>query len=343
MGSSTGLGARQVDAFDGPVVLEASAVTSSSLDVVVGGSGSLTYLPDGGSATIQLDGDTTVFGATAAFGNSGAGSETVQSSGLFGSGRLTVSDGNGYFAGGSSGANLLMSSTVPGAATLVGGNSGDLLLAQAAGDLLQAGAGSETLAGFGPGGDTFTGPLTATGYVNGGTAAVNSAVIFGAPSGGNTLQLGGGFAAIMGGHATSALLSGAATIAGADTVMGADTITAGGVTLTGGVATIGGAVTVPGGYAVGATGGFFAAGSPNQYTEITSAGLDIVGDFVPGLDRFSLANPYGGAPLTLSSITIYAPGAPGSPFGVASGTDVFLSDGTHVEFFNAALSAGDFH
>ena len=107
-------------------------------------------------------------------------------------------------------------------------------------------------------------------------------MIFGAPSGGNTFDLGAGFAAIMGDHATSALLSGAATVAGAATVMGANTVTAGGATLSGGVATIAGAVTIPGGYAVSTTGGFFAAGSPNQYAEVASAGVDIIGDFGTG-------------------------------------------------------------
>ena len=174
MGSATGLGSRTVNIDSGLVVVEGSSASPAPLQVNVenfgGVPGSLAYLPDGSNALIDLNGDTTVFGATAAFGNSGSGSETVQASGFFGGGKLTVSDGNGYFAGGSSGANLLISSTVPGAATLVGGNSGDLLLAQAAGDLLQAGAGSETLAGSGPGGDTFKGPLAATGFVNNGYA-----------------------------------------------------------------------------------------------------------------------------------------------------------------------------
>ena len=41
-------------------------------------------------------------------------------------------------------------------------------------------------------------------------------------------------------------------------------------------------------------------------------------------------------------ITVYASGAPGSPFGADSGTDVRLIDGTHIEFFNASLSVSDF-
>lgn len=357
MGNTTGLGGRVVNVFEGPVVVEAPATTTdTSLDInvskssVTSGQGSLSYLPDGGKAFIHMNGDTTVYGASADFGTSGLGSETVQASLAFGAppGRLIVSDGNGYFVGGNSGSNLLVSSTIPGAATLVGGNSGDLVLAQAAGDALQAGAGSETLAGFGPGGDTFVAAQFSTGYVNGGIPTVNSAMMFGAPSGGNTFELSGGFAAIMGGHATSPLLSGAATVAGAATVMGAATVTGGGTTLPGGAATIAGAVTVPGGYAVGTTGGFFAAGSPNQYGEAVFGaaavgGVDIIGDFVPGLDRYSFVSTTGGPDLTLSSITVYAPSAPGSPFGADTGTDVFLSDGTHVEFFNAALSTSDFH
>jgi hypothetical protein len=58
-----------------------------------------------------------------------------------------VGGGTGYFQAGTGGHSLLASSTIAGAATLVGGGAGDTLMAQGSGDRMGAGPGNETLVG----------------------------------------------------------------------------------------------------------------------------------------------------------------------------------------------------
>jgi len=126
--------------------------TSGSSDTIVGSTGSTVGLvyTDGGSGSTALinptagnvtivggSGSETVFGSAAALGGG------VVTAKAF-TGTLTVTNGTGYFAGGSGGSNVLGSSTL-GGTTLVGGGSGDVLTSKGAKDLLVAGTGNETL------------------------------------------------------------------------------------------------------------------------------------------------------------------------------------------------------
>ncbi len=131
--------------------------TSASSDTILGGSsgtstyGNIYYVSAAGAMALIDPGahNATVIGAA-------GGTETVS---VFGgvafTGTLTLTDGNGYFQGGSNGGNSMASSTV-GGTTLVGGGAGDVLESKGIGDQLQAGLGLETLAGAGSlGGDRF--------------------------------------------------------------------------------------------------------------------------------------------------------------------------------------------
>lgn len=91
------------------------------------------------------------------FGAAGAGTETVFGGSDAITGKITVVDGTGLFAGGINGGNTLGSSTV-GSTTLIGGGAGDVLTSKGIGDKLVAGAGAETLIGTNSaGGDVFFG------------------------------------------------------------------------------------------------------------------------------------------------------------------------------------------
>lgn len=121
--------------------------TSASTDTIIGSAnvgGGITYTSAGGSTVFINPGaaNVTVFGAA------GAGIETVfggSSTNNF-TGRLTVTDGTGYFQGGTAGTNMIGSSTV-GSTTLIGGGSGDMLVSKGMNDILVAGSGSATLDG----------------------------------------------------------------------------------------------------------------------------------------------------------------------------------------------------
>lgn len=130
--------------------------TSTSSDTIIGTAsttGGITYTSAAGAKAFINPGaaNVTVFGA------GGAGTETVFGGASVNSfsGKLTVTDGTGYFQGGTAGGNVIGSSTV-GSTTLIGGGSGDVLTAKGLSDKLVAGAGAATLDGSSSlGGDFF--------------------------------------------------------------------------------------------------------------------------------------------------------------------------------------------
>jgi hypothetical protein len=202
-----------VNAFDGSVV----DITGGGADTVnVIGPSDVIYLS--GSSTVPVivnatgSGDFGTFvveNGGAGFINPGAADVTVVSGAqtpsgsvtVFGansltggSSALTVFNANGYFVGGSGGDNILVTSRVAGATTLVGSTtatdtlfglaSGDTLRAGdhatdfmatfASGDTLIAGAGVTTMFGANTGGNTFefTGPGAASAFGAYGDATV---------------------------------------------------------------------------------------------------------------------------------------------------------------------------
>lgn len=167
---------------------------ASTVPVTVQGTnlgGSIQYLAIGGAGIINPAGlNTTVFGnvgngKVTVFGGNGPGGATAPAF----TGKLTVVEGQGYFAAGSAGGSQLFSSTVAGSATLQGGGDGDLLFSMGAGQFLIAGAGSETLTGFNVaasvGGSIFQ-------------SGSGNATMFGNSGGGNTFALGAGLTLVDG-------------------------------------------------------------------------------------------------------------------------------------------------
>jgi Ca2+-binding RTX toxin-like protein len=96
-----------------------------------------------------------------------------------GTGADTVIGGTGYFQGGSGGANLLISSTLAGSTTMIGGSGdySDTLLSYAGSNLLQGGSGSDLIWDAASAGDTL--------ISSGGTDT-----IWGSASGNNTIGFG---------------------------------------------------------------------------------------------------------------------------------------------------------
>ena len=141
---------------------------SSTVPVTVTGTaGSTLYLLNDANAFIEpaagnlliLPGS---FGNTTLFGGSVTIGGQAYTAPVF-SGSATVFGGTGYLQGGTAGNNILVSSTLSSAATLVGGNSRtlpgtntDLLDLYGANDLAKAGSGSAVLAAFASG-DTLVG------------------------------------------------------------------------------------------------------------------------------------------------------------------------------------------
>lgn len=124
----------------------------------------------------------TVVGAVSAVKGSPTGVDYGGAATLFGgTGSVVVSGGQGVFTGGLAGNNLMFTSTVAGSATLTGGGSGDLVIAQGSGQLLIAGAGNETLyarAANSTGANTF---FAGNGFTT----------VFGGQQGGNTYVFSG--------------------------------------------------------------------------------------------------------------------------------------------------------
>ena len=111
-------------------------------------------------------GSATLFGGTASFGG-----KTITAPDFTGS--ATVFGGIGYYQGGTAGDNLLLSSTLSGVTTLIGGGNNDTLGSFASDNTLIGGQGNEFLiganttgggndfiSGNGPGNDTIWGSLT---------------------------------------------------------------------------------------------------------------------------------------------------------------------------------------
>ena len=270
-----GGGAIEVQGMAGTEVV-GIAGTSSVPARISGGAGvNLIYTPDGGAAVINpgagnlividgTGGSETVFGGAAPSGVLG------QTAALF-TGSSTVFAGNGYFQGGSAGGNFLLTSSIPGAATLVGGGVGDFLQANAAGDVLMAGPGTATLfaSAAEQGGVTF---ITGSG----------ASTVIGAAGGLNTIEFGSGTSTVFGQHN------------------------------------------------VGGAGGL----TGNRYFIDAAGGSHRIGDFLASFDVFDVTASFG-APSVLS--LIFFANAGSSPFGQA-GSRAVLSDGTTIDFVNAAVS-----
>ncbi len=154
---NNGTGANIVDfeesnpaAADNTVVISGTSETAATVNAVGGG---LVAVQNGGAAVINANGsNVTIYGAPGPNWN-GGGRVTLYG----GMGSDSVSGGTGYFEAGTGGNSDLASGTVASAATLVGGASGDTLMAQGSGDLMVAGAGNETLTGA-------DAPVIAVGY-----------------------------------------------------------------------------------------------------------------------------------------------------------------------------------
>jgi hypothetical protein len=127
---NTGTGANVVNFEEsnpaaGTNMIGISGSTESSATVNAVGAG-LVAVQNGGAAVINAnESNVTVYGGPGPNWN-GEGSVTLYG----GMGSDSVSDGTGYFQAGTGGGSQLTSSSIAGAATLVGGGSGDTLIAQ---------------------------------------------------------------------------------------------------------------------------------------------------------------------------------------------------------------------
>ena len=183
---NTGDAANVVNLEPGDLVnalaLSGAAITAATVNAAGAG---LSVVQNGGAAVINAnDSDVTVYGVAAG----SDGSVTL----FGGTGTDSVNNGSGLFRAGSGGGSNLVGSTLPAAATLVGGGAGDTLQGLGAGDLLVAGNGNETLLGG------FA-PIVAIGFGGvdtGGTVTD----ITGGSSGGNTFFVGNGTTSITGNH-----------------------------------------------------------------------------------------------------------------------------------------------
>ncbi|MCW3477669.1 hypothetical protein [Limobrevibacterium gyesilva] len=140
------------------------------------GAGDIVVFPGGTSSA-------TLFGGTKVFGD-----QTITGAAFTGS--ATVGGASGYYEGGSAGHNLLKSSTVAGATTLVGGGDGDILFVSGAHDVAVTGSGQNVIIATD---STVNGG--ATYGVSGGTGTV-----LGAQSGHNSFFLGSGNYTLAGFH-----------------------------------------------------------------------------------------------------------------------------------------------
>lgn len=179
----TGGGTETVFAQSGTSAVFVSG--SSTVPVTVEGlpGANIHYFDNGGAGFINpTTGNVTIQGGT--------GTETL----VGGQGSATVFGGTGSFTAGSMGGNVLNSSTVAGATTLVGGSGGNDMLANfGVGNTLIGGSGSATLASF-------------TSATQGGSTydlGSGNETVFGGLGGGNTFALGAGSATIWGQHGTT--------------------------------------------------------------------------------------------------------------------------------------------
>jgi hypothetical protein len=154
------------------------------------GADNVTVFAGSGTETLFGTGDDTMAGVTVPSGGA-----------LSNSGSDFVFDGNGYFHGGSGELNMLMTSTLTGAATLAGGGAVDILFSQGAGDSLKGAAGTVVMDAAG-----FSEPGFSVAGASGGdvlNAGSSNAFMFGAAWGSNTIVSGSGAATVYGNHGAS--------------------------------------------------------------------------------------------------------------------------------------------
>jgi hypothetical protein len=164
------------------VALSGAAVTAATVNAAGAG---LSVVQNGGAGLINAnDSNVTIYGVTPG----DDGSVTL----FGGTGTDSVTDGSGLFRAGSGGGSVLVGSTLPGGATLIGGGAGDTLQGLGGGDLMVAGSGNETLLGG------FA-PVVAIGFGGADTGATNTDMT-GGTSGGNTFFVGNGTTSITGNH-----------------------------------------------------------------------------------------------------------------------------------------------
>ncbi|MDR3718379.1 MAG: hypothetical protein P4K98_06225 [Bryobacteraceae bacterium] len=158
------------------VPVSISGTTGSTLDLLNNASAFIT--PGAGNIIIipGSTGSATLFGGSATIGGVAVSAPAF-------TGSATVFGGLGYYQGGSGGSNILMSGTVAGATTLIGGadtSGGDTLISYAGNNYLLGGTGNDILwdaATVAGGGDTLIG-------------AGGSDTLLGAQDGGNTIGFG---------------------------------------------------------------------------------------------------------------------------------------------------------
>ena len=189
-----------VTAQAGTEVLELSG--ASTVPVTISGTASSdlwllnqanAFIEPGAGSILIIPGSTgsaTLFGGTATFGG-----KTFKAPAFTGS--ATVFGGTGYYQGGAAGNNVLLSSTVAGATTLIGGGNNDLLASYASGNTLIGGSGNEVLVG-----------ANTTGTGNDFISGTGSDTIWGSGSGNNTIGFGSDSTFAYGQHGTGGPLTG---------------------------------------------------------------------------------------------------------------------------------------
>ena len=176
--------------------------TAGSVITYVPGTGSGFINPGAGSVVVAVfggSGSETLFGGAATIGGVAVNAPAF-------TGNATVFAGLGYFQGGSAGGNILLSGTVAGATTLIGGGAGDQLFGYGVGDQLIAGSGNETLIG-GTGSPTLGGSANSAAggeFFATGASSLSTTTLFGDQSGADTISMGGGTSTIVLSHQTVA-------------------------------------------------------------------------------------------------------------------------------------------
>ena len=338
---------------------------SSNAEVYLGGGNNYIYERDAAAkAVIGVDAGTSYIeaqmGATTINAFDGAGM-LVQAGGT-GSTLINAQGGQTSF--------WVYSDTSGGAAvTLTGASAGSKITyvgTNHASTFLNPGAGDITVFG------SFGGDSTGTATLFGGTAALGGATVT-APAftGAATVYGGTGYFAggtgganlmhtstvtasttLVGGHDGDTLYNHAAgnfliSGAGAETLFGVQDTTTGGSNfqLSSGDTTVFGDALGGNHFFLGAGLGLI-EGSwanthaiANYYSVANGGGSTLVTDFISGLDKFSVSLS-AGAP-SVSSLTYYAAGAGGSPFGSHDGTALVLSDSTKVYFYDTQVKTTD--
>ncbi len=185
----------------GTAVVQVSAGASPIAPTIgAAGAGMIEYLQAGGNAVITpgaadviflpggSGGTETLFGGAATIGGAAVSATPF-------TGSATVFGGTGYLQGGSSGHNALLSSTVAGAATLVGGGDADTLYSFGLGNTLIAGGGNESLYSLASQAVTLEGGIPYTAEPAMGNVFImgtGDTSFYGTPGGGDTIYAGSG-------------------------------------------------------------------------------------------------------------------------------------------------------